>query len=58
VILIVFFIPQGATTIANMLLPNSILPALTAMVGFLACPKAKLIHLIDDLAITHGAQRL
>lgn len=36
VILIVFFIPQGATTIANMLLPNSILPALTAMVGFLA----------------------
>lgn len=36
VLLIIFFIPQGATNIANALMPNSILQALIAMIGLLA----------------------
>lgn len=36
VILILFFIPQYSTNIANSLMPNSILQAMVALVGFLS----------------------
>ena len=46
VTLIIFFISQGATNIANALLPNSIFQALIAMIGFLAAGRiVEYIHM-------------